>query len=525
MHGVSIGSQAIASFSPKASKTGARVLKNGGNAIDAAVASSLVFGIAEPGWSGIGGGGFILAHLSTGENIVLDYRETAPSQTDPAYYTDEKKTSIGYRSIGIPGTIAGLFSLQKRYGKMQLEDVVQFAIDCASEGIKVTELWEKSMHQNFDAALDKLRRSPYSTEVFLRNNRPYQTGERLIQKDLAKTLRTIVKEGPQVFYEGEIADVIEEDMVTHNAFLRGNDLADYEVKNRDPLEIEFRDKYKIITMPPPGSGASLIEALHILETLMEHHSEFSSEDLLVETLAQVMEDRARYLCDPDFHDVPVELLVSQEYAKNVAQNILNTARTATSADKQGGTAHVTALDKEGNAVSITETIECFMGSGVTIPDTGILMNDEIHDFSFNSDSVNYIQPGKRPRSSMTPTVILKNGNPFLVLGATGGTRILTALIQVLFHRLQLNQDIVRAVHHPRLHVQGKNVYVEHEGMTRDISKPLHKQGFSVECKKVFSPCFDGYDVYYGAVEAIEVLSENKVLAVSDPRKYYGLATV
>lgn len=523
MNGVAIGKQAVVSFSPTASQVGASILKNGGNAIDAAVATSLTLGVVEPGWNGIGGGGFILAYLSSGDRVVIDYRETAPLKTDPSYYVDEEKASIGYGAIGVPGTVAGLFHLHENYGKKSLREVMRHTIEYALKGIRVSELWANSMRNNLDRSLEKIKMHPSSSKVFLKNGDYYYSGELFVQKDLAQTLEILVEEGAEAFYRGYLAELIEKDISENGGFLTGEDLRKYEIKVKTPIEVEY-GKFKIVTMPPPGSGACLIEALNILDALLEIKPELNYQQFLAEVLAFVMNDRASYICDPDFHKVPVSMLIDYKYAENVAEKILSGMQIPNSCSSERGTAHISVIDEEGNAVSLTETLECFMGSGVEIRGTGILMNDEIHDFTFDLSSVNYIQPKKRPRSSMSPTIILRNDEPFLILGASGGTRILTSLVQVLFYRLKLGFNLVRAVHCPRIHVQDGEVFFE-QGINNVVSKYLSQRGYILETKREFSPVIDGCDIYYGAIEAIEVLDKKRVLAVSDPRKYYGAMAI
>lgn len=522
MNGVAIGKQAVVSFSSIASQVGAHILKNGGNAVDAAVATSLTLGVVEPGWNGIGGGGFVLVCLNSGDRVVIDYRETAPLKTDPAYYVSEEKASIGYGAIGVPGTVAGLFYLHENYGKISLRDIINHVIKYASKGVRVSELWAHSMRNNLDRALEKIKMYS-SSGVFLKDGDYYRTGELFVQKDLAKTLGMLVEEGAETFYRGYLADLIEKDITEGEGFLTGEDLKKYEIKIRDPIEVAY-DEFKIVTMPPPGSGACLVEALNILDAFLEIKPEIDYQQLIAEVLSYVMNDRSSYICDPDFHEVPVEKLIDRKYAENVVEKILGGVRISNNCSFERGTAHISVVDKEGNAVSLTETLECFMGSGVEIRGTGILMNDEIHDFTFDPTSVNYIQPNKRPRSSMSPTIILRNDEPFLILGASGGTRILTSLTQVLFYRLKLEFNLVSAIHHPRIHAQNGEVFFEYE-TSSVVSKYLRQRGYVVKTKRKFSPVIDGCDIYYGAVEAIEVLDKNKVLTVSDPRKHYGAVAI
>jgi gamma-glutamyltranspeptidase/glutathione hydrolase len=521
MHGVAIGRGAVVSLSPLASEVGIHILKKGGNAVDAAVATSLTMAVVEPGWMGLGGGGFGLVHMNDGSMEIVDHREVAPNGINPSDYDVEENKSTGYSSIGVPGFVAGLLYLHEKYGLLSLKDVFHYPIKYASEGIAVSPLWEFAM-KYIPRSLEKIRRNKYSSDVFLRNNEAYKTGELLIQKDLANTLKYILEEGVDTFYRGHVADQIIKDMEENGGTISSADLNLYRVKIREPLVYEVGG-YTIVTMPPPGSGALLVEGLKILNELSLDRGNI--ELLLLRTLQLLMYERDLYIHDPDFiKDTDPSKFLSDKHIEE-AKNIITDESQPIGkccGREDRGTAHISVVDQEGNMVSLTETLECFMGSGVAIKDTGLLMNDELHDFDYNPKSSNYIQPGKRPRSSMSPTIVFKDGKPMLVIGASGGTRIVSALLQVLLYRLFLDMDLVSAMFKPRLHYFNNKIYVEGfnlKHIPRDtVVEDVSRRG-------ILNPYFGKYSIYMGAVEAIEFLDNGLVLGVSDPRKQFGVSTL
>ncbi len=521
MSGVAIGKGAVVSLSPLASDVGVSILKKGGNAIDAAVATAFTMAVVEPGWAGLGGGGFGLIYMSDGTTEIVDHREVAPSGINITDYSEAENRSSGYPSIGVPGFVAGLLYLHEKYGVLDLKEVLHYPLKFASEGVVVTPLWEFAM-RFIPKSVDKIRRNNYSKSLFLRSNEPYKAGDILIQKDLANTLRHIIMEGVDSFYQGYIADLIVKDMEAHGGTISSRDLSIYRIKIRKPLVYEV-DGYQILSMPPPGSGALLIEGLKILSGIPLDRNNI--EYMLLRTLQYLMNERSNYIYDPDFYrGEDVSYILEDKHIEEAREIVSDTSSSIKGycGKEDRGTAHISVVDGEGNIVSLTETLECFMGSGVTIEKTGLLMNDELHDFDYDPASSNYIKPGKRPRSSMSPTIVFRDGEPMLVLGASGGTRIISALLQVLLYRLLVGLDLVTAMFKPRIHFFNDKVYLEGVRLSQ---VPPGTDIEDVTEKGILNPYFGKYSIYMGAVEAVEILSNNMVLGVSDPRKQFGVSII
>jgi len=522
----------VASDHYLASFEGTEILKKGGNAIDAAIATSLVLSVVRNQSTGIGGGGFMVIHNNKGENIVIDYREVAPKLSYKDMYLDENKnpisrlSSFGYKAVGVSGNLAGLDYALKKYGTMKLEDLMQPAIKYAEKGFIVDE--------HFASASESVLKKGTSEELkqlYFKNGKARNIGEVQNNPELAKTLKLIQQKGISEFYTGSIAKKIDLEMKKHNGFVRYEDLANYKPKIRKPIIGTYRG-YKVITMPPPSSGGiALIETLNILENynLGWNSSGFNSSNY-VHTVTEAMKhsfaDRAEFLGDPDFVKVPVEKLTSKEYAlelknkidENQVMEIFNYGSQNLNITKDdGGTTHFSVVDKFGNIVSATETVNTYFGSQVVIKDTGILMNNQMDDFSVQTgvpnefgligSDANSIQPNKKPLSSMTPTIILKDNKPFMAVGASGGPKIITGTLHAILNVIDFGMNIEEAISAPRFHHQWmpNTLFIEKD-MPFDVRENLEKKGHTLVIKEAES-----------AVQGI-LIKNNLITGASDPRK-------
>ncbi|PKL75670.1 MAG: gamma-glutamyltransferase [Candidatus Melainabacteria bacterium HGW-Melainabacteria-1] len=502
----------VASDHPLASAAGRDVLQRGGNAFDAAIATSLVLAVTRNQSTGIGGGGFMLLRTAQGKNQVLDYRETAPAAAKRDMFLDQAGEPIpdasttGYRAVAVPGLIAGLERLRSQYGPRPLAELMQPAIQLAEQGF--------SVDAHFASAAEILaQRNPRADlkAVFFKAGQPPRIGESVRNPELAATLRSIAKEGASAFYTGEIARKIVTAMQAHGGLITAQDLARYQPKERKPIQGRYRG-YEVLTMPPPSSGGTaLLTVLNLLEPYalgwnsLDHGSS-GYVGLVTEAMKHAFADRANYLGDPDFITVPVEQLISKTYAQSLQPKLQQAGLRTLHRDQYGlkglsyataaapaappsdhGTTHYSIMDRFGNVVAATETINTYFGSQVVIPGTGIVMNNEMDDFSKRpgvpnafgliGTEANAIAPGKRPLSSMTPTIVLRDGKPFLALGASGGPRIITGTLQTLLNVVDFGMDVEAAVSAPRFHHQWvpETLYIERE-MPFDVRSALMAKG-------------------------------------------------
>ncbi len=501
----------VTSAHPLASEVGLKVLQQGGNAIDAAIATTLAISVVEPFSAGIGGGGFLLIRVgSTGEIKTLDFRERAPLAATRTMYLDHQgkvrpRASIdGYLAVAVPGTIAGLYEAHQRYGKLPWKEAVAPSVHLAQDGFLVSKRLSDAI-----ARRELLQQSPVARSIFTHNGKPLQPGERLIQKDLAKTLQTIAAH-PQSFYTGKIAEAIVRDMKTNAGLITLEDLKRYHPIWRDPVCGNFR-VYRVCSMPPPSSGGvHLLQILNIigdtdLKALGWHHPD--ALHLIVEAMRIAYADRAEYLGDPDFIKVPVAALISPAYGKLRRQEIdpkqarpWNAVRAVApqtleqimNSKESHDTSHLNVVDGAGNAVSLTFTVNLGFGAGVVAKGTGIVLNNEMDDFSTAPNvpnafglvgrDANAIAPGKTPLSSMTPTIVTQNSQIRLVVGAPGGSTIITTVLQVVLNTLVYDMDVKRAVAAPRLHHQWlpDRLQVEQWGFDRLTLEDLRRRGHKVE---------------------------------------------
>ena len=497
----------VVSAHPAASREGLEMLKKGGNAVDAAVATAFVVGVVEPYSSGIGGGGFMLIHLSqTSEVIVIDYRETAPAAAHRDMYLDadgnviEDKSLEGHLAVATPGTVAGLTSALEQFGSLSLKDVLEPAIRMAAEGFEADEVFVNQSRN----ARDVLASFPETKKIFLKEgDTPFSIGDMVIQSDLAQTLRSIAENGSTAFYGGEIAKSIASEMAENGGLLTEKDLAGYQPRLRKPLRGSYRG-YDIVSMPPPSSGGVfLIQMLNVLEGYDLQKFGFGSSrtvHAMVETMRRAYADRAEFLGDPSFTAIPLRGLLSKEYGGALRASI-DFGRAGDSAQIGHGnpagfqesdqTTHISVVDKNLNAVTMTQTINGPFGSGVVVPGTGILLNNEMDDFSAKPGTpnlfglvgkeANAIAPGKIPLSSMSPTLVFKDGKLFMVVGTPGGGRIITTVLQILVNVIDHGMNVREAIDMPRFHHQWlpDEIQLERFAAPKDVYEALKTRGHTV----------------------------------------------
>jgi gamma-glutamyltranspeptidase / glutathione hydrolase len=525
----------VASQHELASKIGVDVMKKGGNAVDAAVATALALAVVYPEAGNIGGGGFMLMRFKDGKTTAIDYREMAPNAASRNIYLDEKgelikgegSSTIGYRASGVPGTIAGLEMAFKKYGsgKVSWRELVEPARLLAQNGY-VLSFRLANLFKSYKGNLEKYDES---RRIFLRNGKYYEEGEVFIQPDLAKTLGRIQKFGAKDFYEGQTAKLIADDMKAHNGLMTLDDLRGYKPVERVPLTNTYRG-YPVISMPPPSSGGiAMFQVLNILEAYDIRGMGYNSAakyHVLTEAMRRAFADRSEFLGDPDFVKVPVSQLIDKKYA-DVLRSTIDLTKASKSADIKHGeptkepteTTHFTIADKDGNVVTNTYTINDLYGSAVTIKGGGFLMNDEMDDLAASPGKPNLygliqgennaVQPKKRPLSSMTPTIVLRKDNSlWFALGARGGPRILTTSLQCVINVIDHDMSIQAAIDAPRIHHQWfpDEIVSEPFGMSPDTRKVLENMGhiFSAKQSNIASATgimIDDKGVRLGAIDS------------------------
>ncbi len=502
----------VVSAHPLASRVGLEILEKGGNAADAAVATAFALGVVEGYSSGIGGGSFTLVYIADRmETTVIDGRERAPFAARQDMYVDKKTgeiipglSTVGVLAAGTPGHLKALCTLLDEFGTMTLGEVLEPAIALADSGFELSQTYIRVLEHH----RDKLIRFPSTFRIlFHPDSTLLGLGERLVQPDLAQTYRLIAEYGDSVFYRGEIAGRIVQAMKQEKGLITARDLAEYEAVKRQPVMGSYRG-FTVYSMPPPSSGGvHLIEMLNILERYDLRylgHNSSASIHLLAEAMKRAFADRAVYMGDPDFTDIPVEGLLSKSYADSLARGIskFRAGRVAGAGDPYpyardedvfpGGkqTTHLSVVDRWGNLVSMTATINTGFGCGYVIPGTGIFLNNEMDDFSSQPGVPNYfglvgaeanaIEPGKRPLSSMTPTLVFYQSRPFMVLGSPGGPRIITTILQVMLNVIDYGMNIQQAVDAPRVHHQWlpDRLFLE-EGIPDDVIQNLVIKGHNV----------------------------------------------
>lgn len=444
------------------SQVGAEIMAKGGNAVDAAVAMGFALGVCEPFTSGLGGGGLATIHTAEGENFFIDFREVAPAAATLDLYVDASgenngNTKEGGLASGVPGEVAGLLYLLEHHGTMSREEVMEPAIRIANEGFTVSAYCANAISD----AYEKTQKFPEMSKVYLdENGLPWEEGSVITNPDLGKALQLIADQGADAFYKGEIGEAMVATLAKYDGVMTMEDLAGYEVHELKPVTGDYRG-YTVISSPPPSSGGThLIEILNILENFDMASMEVNSAEyvhLFAETFKLAFADRAKYMADTNFVTVPLGGLTSQAYADKRAQDIdLNVAMEQAAPDdpspyEHTDTTHFSVADVDGNCVAITKTINYYFGSGVMVDGYGFMMNNQMDDFSTDPESVNKIEPGKKPLSSMSPTVVLKpDGSPFLVLGTPGGSRIFSGVAEVISRVIDSKMDLHTAISVPKI---------------------------------------------------------------------------
>jgi gamma-glutamyltranspeptidase/glutathione hydrolase len=496
----------VAAQNAIAAEIGAQVLADGGNAVDAAVAVGFSLAVVLPRAGNIGGGGFMLIHdAASGDDTAIDYREMAPPGATRDMFldadgdADPNLSRRSHKASGVPGTVAGLYLAHEKFGRLPWKRLVQPAVALARDGIVVTRDLSTSLKERRDF----MCRNEATCRYFYKDGGvPYEMGERLVQSDLAASLQLIADQGPDAFYRGAIAEKIAAEMKAGGGLINMDALAAYKPAVREPLRGEYRG-YEIVTMPPPSSGGvHIIQMLNILEHFPVAEMGAGSADsvhLLAEVMRLAYADRSKHLGDPDFYPVPIEWLTSNAYGTELAKTI-DMARARPSSDVAPGvlpvnespqTTHYSIIDVDGNVVSNTYTLNLSYGSGISVPGAGFLLNDEMDDFvskpgvpnafGLLGGTANSIEAGKRPLSSMTPTIVFADGEPWFATGSPGGSRIITAVLQMIVNVIDHGMNIADASAQPRMHHQWyPDILRVESGFSPDTIKLLRDRGHKVD---------------------------------------------
>ena len=494
----------VVSADEYASQVGCDILQKGGNAIDAAVATGFALAVTYPQAGNIGGGGFMVIRLSNGETFSIDYREKAPAKAFRDMYLDSngefdsEKSTVGYLAAGVPGSVAGLLLAQEKFGKLELKDVLTPAIELAEKGFKI----HYRLAASIESTIPIFENFPASMKAFTKNGVPYEANELFKQPDLANTLKLILQYGKKGFYEGKVADLIVKDMEKNGGLITHEDLKNYEAVMREPLYATYRD-YELITMGLPSSGGFCLPILlNIMENFPVSEWGWNSSKTIhycAEAMKFVFANRAEYGGDPDFVKTPIQKLTSKDFAKELADKI--DPDRAIPADEisysnfsdfeSNETTHYSIMDKDGNAVSVTTTINAVFGNYVVVDGAGFLLNNEMDDFSSKpgapnmfglvGNEANAIVPNKRMLSSMSPTIVVKDGKPFMVIGSPGGSTIITTVFQVIMNVIDHKMDIQKAVNAPRFHHQWLPDRLNYEkyGLSKDVIYILENMGYTL----------------------------------------------
>ncbi|QYJ92233.1 gamma-glutamyltransferase [Shewanella spartinae] len=522
----------VASQEAVATQVGVDILKQGGNAVDAAVGVGFALAVTLPRAGNIGGGGFMLVHLAEGnKTVAIDYREVAPKRAHKDIFLNEQGDAVAKLSrehglaVGVPGTVMGMELALKKYGTMTMAQVIEPAIKLAEQGITVTP----DLATSLAGLKRRISQWPSSKAIFYRpDGSNFEIGDTLSQKALAHSLKLIKTHGSKGFYEGETADKIVASVTQAGGIMTLDDLKGYRVVERQPVQGEYRG-YQVISMPPPSSGGiHIIEMLNMLEPYpiaKLGHNTADTLHLMAEVMKRAYADRSEYLGDPDFVDVPVKALISKDYAKSRAKGIAINRVTPSSEIAPGKlagyespqTTHYSVVDKWGNAVANTYTLNFSYGSGLVAEGTGILLNNEMDDFSAKpgvpngygliGGDANAVEGGKRPLSSMSPTIVMKDGKPFIVTGSPGGSRIINTTLQIIMNVVDHGLNIAEASYASRVHHQWlpDELRVE-KSLNRDTISLLEARGHKVSVKDAM-----------GSTQSIMITDEG-LFGASDPRR-------
>lgn len=521
----------VASQEAFASRTGVEILKQGGNAVDAAVAVAFSLAVTLPRAGNIGGGGFMLVHIAKeNKTIAIDYREMAPSKAKKNIFLDENGDAVEKLSrehglaVGVPGTVMGMSLALEKYGTMTLAQVTAPAIKMAQEGISITP----DLAQSLAGLKRRMAQWPTTAAIFYKaDGSDYQVDDILKQPELAHSLSLIAEKGTKGFYEGETAAKLINAVKDAGGIMTLDDLKNYKVVEREPVRSKYRG-YEVVSMPPPSSGGvHIIEMLNVLQQFPIDklgHNTAQTIHLMAETMKYAYSDRSEYLGDPDFYKVPVTALTSKDYAQKIASQIAMNKATPSAEIKPGKlapyesdqTTHFSVVDKWGNAVSNTYTLNFSYGSGLVAKGTGILLNNEMDDFSAKpgvpngyglvGGDANAVEGNKRPLSSMSPTIVMKDGKPFLVTGSPGGSRIITTTLQIIMNVIDHGLNIAEASNAARVHHQWlpDELRVE-SSLNRDTISLLEAKGHKVKVQSAM-----------GSTQSIMV-TEQGIFGASDPR--------
>ena len=522
----------VASQHKLATHAGLEILKQGGNAVDAAVAVGFSLAVVLPRAGNLGGGGFMIVHdADTKATKALNYREMAPAKAHRDMYLDQnenvdrRKLNFSHQAAGVPGTIAGLARALELYGSMSLDEVMAPAIRQAEEGFEMT----------FDLARllrrmkPRLGRIPESAKVFYKpDGEFYEAGDIFVQKDLAWSLKQVAKYGPEAFYGGEVGKRVAADMASNDGLITIEDLQNYEVEEMEPSWGEYRG-FQIASMPPPSSGGvHIIQMLNILENFplgYLGHNSAETIHLMAETMKLAYADRSEHLGDPNFWTVPAEGITSEDYAQDLREKIDRWTARPSAEIKPGQpqdfeseeTTHFTVIDNDGNVVVNTYTLNFSFGNGIVAKGTGILLNNEMSDFSAKpgvanafgllGGEANSVQPGKRPLSSMTPTIVFKGGKPYFATGSPGGSRIITTVLQIILNVIDHDMNVAEASHAPRIHHQWypEILYIE-KGISTDTQALLRAKNHVVRYRDAM-----------GSTQTI-MIRDGLIFGASDPRR-------
>lgn len=516
----------VATAHPLASEIGADVLKKGGNAIDAAVAIQFALNVTEPMMSGIGGGGFMMVYDGkTKDTTIIDSRERAPAGATPDMFLDENGKAIPFSerstkgtAVGVPGTLKGLEAALDKWGTRSMKQLITPSIKLAEKGFPIDSVLADAI-SNYQ---EKLSRTA-AKDVFLPNGEPLKEGDTLIQKDLAKTFKLIRSKGTDAFYEGKLAKALSDTVQNFGGSMTEKDLENYDITIDEPIWGDYQG-YQIATTPPPSSGGIfLLQMLKILDdfNLSQYHvRSWEKYQLLAETMHLSYADRASYAGDPEFVNVPLKGLLHPDYIKERQQLInvdqvnkkpkagdpwkyqegsANYKQVEQPKDKvEGQTTHFTVADRWGNVVSYTTTIEQLFGTGIMVPDYGVILNNELTDFDAVPGGANEVQPNKRPLSSMTPTILFKDDKPVLTVGSPGGATIISSVLQTILYHIEYGMELKAAVEEPRIYTNSMSSYRYEDGVPEDVLSKLNGMGHK----------FGKSPVEIGNVQSISIDHEN-----------------
>jgi gamma-glutamyltranspeptidase/glutathione hydrolase len=522
-----------------ASSVGLEILKKGGNAVDAAVATGFALAVTFPQAGNIGGGGYMVIRMADGRTTSFDYREKAPAKATREMFLDvnghflSSQSEHGHLSVGVPGSVAGLLDALEKYGTMKRDQVLTPAIRLAEKGFPVGSALAKVMNEKWR----EFRLYSSTMKIFARKGKPYRRGDTLIQKELAGTLKRILKDGKDGFYQGKTAELLVKEIEKGGGLISQEDLKAYQALEKPVVEGRYR-YYDVISMGPSSSGGVvLIHLLNLLERYDIAASGFGTPrtiSLMAEAMKLAYADRAEFLGDADFYPVPLVKMLSKKYADGRAA-LIDTVRATPSTEISHGTippheeietTHYSVVDKWGSAVSTTTTINSWFGSGIVVGGAGFFLNNEMDDFSGKPGTpnqygllggeANSIQPNKRMLSAMTPTIILKDNQPYLVVGSPGGSTIITTVLQVILNVIDHKMNVKEAVDARRIHHQWypDTLFFEHRSLSKKVAKSLRKRGYNV-AERAGSQ---------GRVEAILVDRKNGILyGATDPRGHGAVA--